>query len=288
MTRLKWIAPLLLLPLFSAQAETPGPKPQPGDVYQIERVSESAEQGSGGMTARSYDRDALIERVIAVRDTGLELQYDLPNPTAQDREIMWQFPARVFRPAAGPLQLLNASELQARADRWLKGAKMDRVACGHWIFTWTAIRIECDPQSAIAMIEAVDFDPFDLRDGAPYRSADARAPAPLVRKAAGPGGTTFSVDLAVDADKVRRDRAESDLVTAEILRKPLTRDDAVRSHLKEDISGTISIVFDANPDGQLWRRTTVTKTAMKGTDGKAQIRTTTETVTRRLVSRRKP
>jgi hypothetical protein len=94
--------------------------------------------------------------------------------------------------------------------------------------------------------------------------------------------------LAVDADKLRRDRAEADLVIAEILRRPLTHDDAVRSHVDEDISGTICILFDVNPDGQPWRRTMVTKTAIKGTDGKLQTRITTETITRRLIWGRKP
>lgn len=286
MNRMIRIATLLLLPVLSAQAGTAEPKPRIGDMYRLERVSESIEQRDGGMAGSSYDRDALIERVIATGDTGTELEFDLPNPTAQDSDITWQLPARVLRPVNGPLRLLNAAELQVRADRWLKRAKLDRTACGHWVFTWTAVRIECDPQSAIAMIGQVDWGAVELRDGASYRSPLARAPAPLTRKSTGPGGATFTVDLAIDPDKIREGRVEADLVTAEIMRKPLTRDEAVRAHSNEDISGTIATTFDTDPDGQPWRRTTVTRAVIKGTDGKVETRTTTETLTRKLVPRR--
>lgn len=285
MNRLLWIVALLLFP---AQAAAEWPKPHAGDTYRIERINDASEQRDGGMTGSSYDRDALIERVIAVRDTGIELEYDLPDPTPRERDISWQFPARVFRPFEGPAQLLNAADVQARADRWLRRAKLDRAACGHWTFTWTAIKIECDPQSAIRIADAFDFGVTDLHDGALYRNADARAPAPLTRRGSVSGGTTFTVDLAIDPDKIREARAEADLVTAEILRKPLTRDDALRAHSKEDISGTISVTFETDPAGRPRRRTTVTKTVIKGADGKVETRTATETLTRRLISQRKP
>ncbi len=285
MNRSLWILALLLV--LSAPMATAGPEPRAGDIYQLERISESSEQRDGGITGSSHDRDALIERVIAVRDTGIELEYDLPDPTPQERDISWQFPARVFRPFEGPAQLLNAADVQARADRWLRRAKLDRAACGHWMFTWTAIRIECDPQSAIRIADAFDFGVTDLHNGALYRNADARAPAPLTRRGSGSGGTTFTVDLTIDPDKIREARAEADLVTAEILRKPLTRDDALRAHSNEDISGTISVTFETDPAGRPRRRTTVTKTVIKLADGKVETRTTTETLTQRLISRRK-
>lgn len=278
-----WIIALLLFPVQATAAR----KPHAGDTYRLERISDSSEQRDGGMTGSSYDRDALIERVIAVRDTGTELEYDLPDPTPRNRDITWQFPARVFRPFDGPPQLLNAADVQTLADRWLRRAKLDRAACGHWTFTWTAIRIECDPQSAIRIANAFDFGVSDLRDGALYLNADARAPASLTRKGSQSGSTTFAVDLAIDPDKIRQARAEGDLVIAEMLHKPLSRDDAIRAHSSEDISGTISVTFETDPDGQPWRRTTVTKTVIKGTDGKVETRTTTETLTRRLVSQRK-
>lgn len=278
-----WIVALLLLPVQAVA----GRKPRAGDTYRLERISDSSEQRDGGMTGSSYDRDALIERVIAVRDNGTELEYDLPDPTPQNRDITWQFPARVFRPFDGPPQLLNTADIQARADRWLRRAKFDRAACGHWTFTWTAIRIECDPQSAIRIANAFEFGVSDLRDGTLYLNADARAPASLTRRGTQFGGAPFAVDLAIDPDRIRQARAERDLVIAEMLHKPLSRDDAVRAHSNEDISGTISVTFETDPDGQPWRRTTVTKTVIKGTDGKVETRTTTETLTRRLVSQRK-
>ena len=104
--------------------------------------------------------------MIAARDTGIELEYDLSRDAkAEDRARIWQFPARVFKPSNGPMQLLNASELEARLEVWLKAAGWDRSVCGRWIFTWNAFRIDCDPQSIIKAIEAIDLWSFDLRVG---------------------------------------------------------------------------------------------------------------------------
>src|SRR6185312_8972559 len=88
----------------------------------------------------------------------------------------WQFPARVFQPFGGPAQLLNGPELEARVDGWLKAAGWSRTACGHWIFTWDAFRIECDPQSVIKTVQSFDLRSADLREGAPYEEAEARGP----------------------------------------------------------------------------------------------------------------
>src|SRR5205807_734136 len=198
----------LLLPAIVARAGALPLAPQVGDTYEVTSTRDSAQQGSHGSSGSSHDKDTIIERVIGLRADGLELQYDLPNAaTADERARNWQFPARVFKPFGGPAQLLNGPELEARVDDWLKTAEWPRTVCGHWIFTWNAFRIECDPQSVIKTVQSFDLRSADLREGAPYQETEALGSGKLARKPAGPDGAAFSVEMPVDRDAVRRGRA---------------------------------------------------------------------------------
>src|SRR5665213_3451626 len=277
----------LLLPASVAQAGASPRAPQVGDTYEITLTQDSAQYGTHGSSGSSHDKDTIIERVIGLRADGLELEYNLPKDvTADDRAENWQFPARVFKPFRGPAQLLNGPELEARVDRWLKAAGWPRTVCGHWIFTWNAFRIECDPQSVIKTVEAFDMRPTDLRDGAPYREPEARGPGTLAKKTAGTDGAEFFVEMPVDPDAVRRARAESDVATGEIMNKPVTLDAALRERARETVSGTISVEFETDSAGDVSRRTKVTKLDIKEPDGQSETQTVTETLERRLMSRR--
>jgi len=277
----------LLLAAMAARAAASPPAPQVGDTYEITMIKESAQQGRNGSSGDSHDKDTIIERVIGLRADGLELEYDLPkDATADDRAGNWQFPARIFKPLRGPAQLLNSPELEVRVDGWLKAGGLTRAACGHWIFTWNVFRIECDPQSVIKTVEAFDLRSADLREGAPYQDTGALGPGTLARKATGPDGATFAVEMPVDPDAVRRVRAESDVVAGEILHKPVTLDAALRARASETVSGTISVAFETDAAGSLRRRTKVTKLDIKDPDGGSETETVTETLERRLISRR--
>lgn len=267
--RLAVLALAPILPTLAACAQ-PGPHaPQAGARYEITTDRESAEQSNSGPTGSSSDRDTIDARVTAVRDGGVELEYDFPKGTAPDeRASTWQLPARVFRPAQGPIQLLNRAELEKRVDPWLKAGGMTRAACGHLIFTWNAFRIECDPA------------PPELRDGALYHDPAALAPAPIKKSA---DGKTFVVELAIDPERVRKERAETDLSVAEISRKTLTPEDARRAHSDEAISGTIRITFEVDSAGEVRRRTKVTTVKVATPHGRSDTRTVTETMVRRLL-----
>ena len=195
-----------------------------GDTVEI-RTDRRSRQTSDGSSGTSNDRDTVVERVVGVRDAGVELGYDLPESVkAAARAGSWQFPARVLKTPDGRLELLNGPAMDARVDAWLTSAKLTRAACGHWIFTWNAFRIECDPQSVLPSIEALQF-PSGLTDGAPYRDPAASEVAILKRTDAGPGKATFVARMAVDADAVRRSRAESDVAAAEIGGEKLSADE---------------------------------------------------------------
>ena len=260
--------------------------PQVGDTYEITLTRDSAQQGSNGSSGSSHDQDAIIERVNGLRADGLELEYDLPNTvTSEERASVWQYPARVFKPIDGPEQLLNGQELEARIDNWLKAAAIPRSACGHWIFTWNAFRIECNPQSVIETIAAFDLRTAPLREGASYQDPEGRGTGKLIRKVGTPDSAGFEVEVPVDPDFVRRANAESDVAVGEILRKPVTYEAALRERSNEAVSGTISIEFQLDADGEVRRRTKVTKVEIKKPDGQSEKNTVTEILERRLISR---
>jgi hypothetical protein len=278
------LAPLLLS-AAPAQPEPPGDRV--GDRYELIRSYETSSESSKGSSGSSQGHTALVERVIGIRPDGLELEYDLPESVpAEDRASDWQFPVRIFWPNGGQPQLLNRAELEARVDGWLKKGKMTRAACGRWIFTWNAFKIECDPQSAIGIVQAYDLRSPDLREGALHREKEALAPAPLTRRSEGPNGSIFAARMEIDPVLIRRGRAETDVVVAEISGKPVTLEAATEARAKDGISGTISVTFVTDPAGRAIRRTKVVKLETRKADGSTETETLGETVERQRVFRR--
>jgi hypothetical protein len=259
--------------------------PQAGDAYEITRHRESAQQSTHG-SGSTDDNDAISERVIDVRADGVELEYDLLQASAEDRKQNWQFPARIFRPFNGSAQLLNSAELEKRLDDWLEAAKWSREVCGRWIFTWDAFHIECDPQSVIKTVQSFDLRADNLRDGASYKEPEASVAGTLSRKASGPKGATYTVEMPIDPDAVRHDRAEADIVAGEILQKPITMEAALQKHAKETVSGTISVTFETSTSGAAFRRTKRTKLEITDPNRQSETETITEILERRLISQR--
>jgi len=259
-----------------------------GDVYEIRIRQETAENSSDGLSSgSSHSRSTLMERVIAVRDTGVELEFDLPaEATPEDRARIWQYPARVLQPPRGALQLLNGPELEGRVDAWLRAAGLPREACGRWYFTWNAFQIECDPQSVIQGLARLDLRVEDLRDGAPYQDPSSRGPAPLRRQPPDRDGAIFVVELEVDPEAARRERAEADIVVAEITRgERISLETALQARSTERISGTMTITFETDDAGRVRRRTKVTRLEIVEASGTRETHTSTETVERQLVAR---
>lgn len=230
---------------------------QVGDAYEInvQIVSESRSEGSSGNSRSGY---ALVERVIAVRDGGVELEFDLPGDTsAEDRARSWQYPARVFKLAGEPFQLLNAPELEARVRTWLTHWQIPEEACGRWVFTWTAIKIECDPQSVLGALELFDLRPSDI---------------------------SGSVE-PVDPEPLRQERAESDVAVAQMLGEtPPTLEAALQAHAADRYEGTITSTYETDAAGRVTGRTVVADLQITEADGSVERRTTTTTIERRRVT----
>jgi hypothetical protein len=280
------VAASTLLPgVDHAHGETTRSATEVGEAYEITQAYETSNRTSSGSSGTSRGRNVLLERVIAARDGGLELEYDLPHrANAEERARVWQLPARIFRPSDGPMQLLNRSELEGRVDGWLARAGLTRADCNRMTFTWNAFRIECEPQSAIPMIEAMDLRLPDVREGALYHDPEAVSPGILIRKSAGPDGETFTVEMDIDPAAVRRARAESEVAVRALAQQPVTLEAALLAQAQVSISGTISVTVDTDARGMVQRRVRVIMLEIHGPDGETESRTSTETIERRGAS----
>lgn len=260
--------------------------PRAGDVYEIKTESLWSEDSSDGRTASSQSRDLTTERVIALREDGVELEFDLPaDASPENRVAIWQFPLRALRPPNGPLRLLNRPELEGRIDRWLEAGSLPREVCGRWIFTWNAFQIQCDAQEALDAMAALDLGGLELREGAPYRDADGVGVAVLRREAGGPDVATFVARMEVDPEAIRRQRIHSDAVLREMLGPSAESRADARARAAERISGTITVTFETDAAGTLRRRTRVMELRVETPDGVRESQTFTERTERRLVSR---
>lgn len=270
---MRWATAALLVAVLTAG------RAAAGERWLVIRTMSTASQGSDGSRSDATHRDALLERVLAVQPDGLELEYDLPpDATPAERERTWQLPVRVLRPADGPARLLNRADLDQRLAAWLARAGLTRAACGHWLFTWTAIRIECDPQSAVDLVASFDLRQPALRPGALIRDREAAAPGTL--SVAVGGG--LMARLMIDPGRIRRSQAEADVAAAEIGRKPLALADALRARAGELVAGTVTVTFQTDTGGAVRRRTRLVELST-GSGATARRTTSTETVERRAV-----
>lgn len=233
------------------------PSERVGNFYEISRNYQTTSTRGDGGSSSSRGRDDFVERVISVRDDGVEVEFDLATAaSADDRQRQWQLPARVFKPTNGPLVLLNAPELEERLTRWLELGQLPREACGRWIFTWNAFKIECDPQSILATLEE-----FDLTNDGPS-----------------------IVEAPLDSETIRRERAESDVVVAEITGSEiLSFEQAMINRAAEAVTGKVTTTLEVDTQNRVIRRTELTVMEITEGDGTREQTTSTRVVDRRLV-----
>ncbi|MCA1749150.1 MAG: hypothetical protein ABR601_10415 [Parasphingopyxis sp.] len=277
----------LVTPATMAQSIQPGE--QVGDVYEITLEHEESSQSEADMTHwSSRGRDVIYERIVAIRDDGVVLEYDMPPEIpAEDRARVWQFPVRVFDPPDGPVQLLNVAELETRVAAWLEASGLTREACDHWYFTWNAFKIECDPQSILEGLERFDLRPGPLAEGVPYRDPHALHSAPFSKTDTDPGAI-YAAEMPIDPAVMRLSEAEANAVTTQIMGES-PRLEAEREALSDtEYSGTINVTYETNSEGRVWRRTREMHLVIRKPDGESESRNFHETVERRLVSRNEP
>lgn len=282
--------PLLLLGALLAQPAA-APAPRAGEVHEIRLERIFQENATDGSETSSTEEDRFVERVIGVREGGVELEFDhAPEVTAETRALIWQFPVRALRVPGGALQLLNGPEVEARLARWRERSRWPQSLCGRMVYTWNAFRIECEPQSAVRALALNDLPATELRDGAPYRDPLGLGPAALQREASPSGGAAYTATLPIDAEAAQRERAEADMRSLALGGGTPEENAALRAEwaamTPRSVAGTIRIRFETDAAGRMLRRTRVTELRTDRADGVRETRTVTETVERRLVSQR--
>lgn len=253
-----------------------------GQKVEIRKSYENVETTEDGSSnGSSNGHDTIVERVLAVRDDGIEFVYDLPKNTSNEhRQRDWQLPARVFKANDGALKLLNADELNGRLEKWLMAAKWDRSVCGKWIFTWNAFYIDCDPQSVLKAISAFDLSSVGISEGKLYSEIGTIGAGTLVLDKSSATRTTLRTEMQIDPGYIRRSNAESDVVVGEIMQKPVNLEVAMEARSTEKISGTVTVILELDGSDHVKRKTKVTKLTVEKPGESTEHRTSTETLER--------
>lgn len=256
-----------------------------GDVFEILLNYETSSEENGGGSSSSSGHTTILERVLRVKKNGVELEYEEPlEKDGKDKRSSWQLPAHIFRPFDGEPTLLNIEELEARVDPWLKKTKMPREACGLWYFTWNAFKVECDPASALGIVKQYDLWPANLSEGQFYYDADALSLMPLHLRESDETGSTYTVELAINPERVKQASAESAVVVAQIMGETKSLEDALKEQTDHKISGTISVVIETNSSGLIVKRTKMTTMRVEKPDGKVEETVNSVVVERKLVA----
>jgi hypothetical protein len=250
----------------------------------------STEGGEDGANSSSSGRQAIAERIIAAKPDGTELEYTLPyDPEDVRGNDRWLFPARVQVAADGTMALLNADELTARADAWLAEMEWPREVCSRWTFSWTAYQIRCDNAAALEAADSYGMQPGRIAEGQAFALKGASGPVVLTRKGEAEGRVILTGSGPVDVCFLREEDARAALVLAEISRKALTPEAAAAASAAVTASGTVSVTFEIDAAGLVWRREDVSDYTMTGSqyrDGRTRARSTVTRLTRAEWERR--
>ncbi|WOE74930.1 hypothetical protein [Alterisphingorhabdus coralli] len=258
---------------------------QEGDVYILSHAYETSSKSSDGSTGSSGGQTALIQRIVSIRSDGWVVEYDLPPETSEDARMwQWQFPFSVFRPHSGEWQLLGSEELIQRRDAWLASAEIPGEACGTYFFTWNAFKIECDLQSAIAI--AKDYDTGLCEFGEGYSLDLPLIVGKLILESVNSGGDgpDLSGQADIAADAVRQSRAESDVISAQILGEELSLSEAMGRRSQETIAGTMTANIWIDENACLLKQVTASEVIITDVNSVTETRTATYTLTREPIS----
>lgn len=242
--------------------------------YETQSVKEMGSSSSRG----SYH---YVERVVAASEEGVEREYVNPE-SGEDRPLAdWHLPVRVLERPDGTLVITNRAEMEARRDHFLQEAEIPVEACGSWYFTWNAFQVECDPDSVLSTIAYLDIQPQILAEGALYQHDKALRPGTLSIVAVEGEGTTYRTQMPVSPDAIRLESAEGDVVVGEIMRDPITLEEAIAARRGDIVEGTVTVTLTADPDGVVHTRTVELEVDYTDSEGVVEHTTARRTTTRR-------
>ena len=234
--------------------------------------SSKTETLDGSYSGSSSGSDDLIETIITRTVSGEIVEFDLVLEAGEERPLWaWQYPIRVLRPAKGPMTVLNRDEMVSRRDRWLEESEISPDYCGHWSFSWTAFQIKCDPASALEIAKGYDLRLPGIEAGAPFLSELAAQPIALAKTGTSERhGSLFSGQAELDPQVLVDQAVETDLITAQILQKPMTEQQARTKAAESDPHGTITVIIQTDETGSVWRREQITRVTRCTDSGDSQ------------------
>jgi len=192
----------------------------------------------------------------------------------------------ILRRTDGDLTILNHDELKLRSDTWLQSANIDSSLCGSWYFTWNAFQIVCDPNSVISLIKPLNLR-INLKNGELYSEPSAISENPLVLLENNLNSRAYRVDLELDPNTIREEKAETNRIVSEIsgTTSPLIKGKA-SGDPPPQYRGDIQITFRTNPAEQVMEKTSVATIVTSFADGRTEQETATTVIRRSLQSSR--
>ncbi len=285
---MKLIILILTLFIFSinkVDAQETTPVEQVGNIYEIKFSYETSSKTGDQASGSSSGRNLLIERIIAINEESIDLEFDLSlNTKEAERERVWKLPAKVRRNDDGTLILLNSDEMENRITKWLEKANWTREVCDQWIFTWNAFKIDCDPQSALSLIASYDLNSNNFDPRKPYESKLATHAGELQLLANTPEGKTYRTELELNPQTIKAELAEVQLIIGQITGTEITIEDALKEQLLKNISGVMNITLVVDNEGRLIKRKEVLNIKTIEDDGTIKTETKTNILSRSLIS----
>lgn len=251
-----------------------------GDVFLLKQSYSRTTTGS--KTSKARGRQALQQTVIDISDAGVVFEFDFPADTpTQMREREWKLPVEVLETSSGTFEIANAAELEARRDEWLARAPFDESACGQWLFTWTAMRIDCDIDTALDLIDGYRLPWTNIRPGAMYRKSSSEDAAQLVGD-----GDVIAAQFDLNVDALRDARARTEMVAAQVTgQAELTFEDALARSKDHRIEGSQTVSFTVDDLGIVTSRTDIVESTTTEPDGTSFSEFSEVTVARERLER---
>lgn len=241
----------------------------------------SAQRFDGQGSGHSSGHQALAERIIGTTADGIEVEYFIPfDPDEIKGNEKWMFPARMLIAPDGTKTILNEPQMMARLDSWLVEANWSREVCSQWLFTWTAIQIRCDPKAAIEAVETYGMRPGRIAEGERFAPIGAATPAVLAKTGMRNGRIVLTATVSIDPAFVRKGAADSAMVVAQISGEELSPEVAAIEVAAIDATGTVSVEFEVDDSGMVWKRTDTSEVTVTGDRHGDETRHSVQIVTR--------
>ena len=254
-------------------------------VFEV-RVAYENKSSGGNSSGSSSGHNTLTERIINVSSKEIVVEYEsIPSPKRyvdeQPNLIDWEFPATISLLASGEFILQNTEEIAARNAEWRQAAGFPDDACGLWYFTWNAFKVECNPDTVIQSLEAfVLFNDY-MDENRKIEEPGTLEPSILTLVASSP--LTFQAKFDLDPEIIREERAQQDVIVAQMMqRETVTLEDALQERNSEQISGTLTTVWELDDLGRVVKRTRNSIVTIELESGERETLTQKKTTTRTL------